>query len=321
MRRFFLLILLLLIQNISLLDAQTDVPEYREIWRLPSGCTIYGRSFNVEFDFDSSGDFLAAMDTSCAVNIWNISSGEVDRSFQPDGDEIVGVQSVKWSADDRYIAVGQYRNPITIYDSQTGERVYVLDSYSSIFDWHPFENLLSVRNGVFDADKGEFIRLDDPDSIWDFGGYWSPDGTMVAMPAGYEYIYMPLFTNSGELIDVYTGGESDVAWSPDSTRLASASQIRDVATGMPVMIMPQMGGIIRWHPQGGWIISVAGNLIDLWDVDTGERINLLEVDDCDYLNGLEISPTGRYIAANCVFEDQSLAPPYQQRIVIWEVVQ
>lgn len=319
MRRLIFVFMLLLIQDVGVVDAQSEVPEYREIWRLPSGCTIY-RPFRIEYDFDSSGDYLAAMDTGCIINIWNISTGEVDRSFQSVGDEISSIQSVKWSVDDRYIAVGQSRNPISIYDAQTGENVYVLESYGSMIDWHPFENLLSVRNGVFDADTGELTRFDDSDLIWDFGGYWSPDGTMVASPAGREYIYMPLFTNSGELIDVYSGAESDVAWSPDSTRLASASQIRNVATGMPVTIMPLMGGIIRWHPQGDWIINAVGTFVDLWDVDTGERINLLEAQGCDYLNGLEISPTGRYIAANCVVFDQNRVQPPQNSIIVWEVI-
>lgn len=325
MRRLFLLISLLVIQNIFLLNAQTDVPEYREIWRLPSGCMPFGYPFLAEFDFDSSGDYLAAMseiDGTCILTIWNMITGDADRrvaisEISPDGYLI----TMDWSSDDRLIALGRYQRAVWIYDAITGDMVYEVgtDPYPTI-DWHPTENLLTIWNGYFNADTGETTQFDGLNYSFGFGGYWSPDGEMVARPAIYDIDnYLPVVSSDGELIDVYNGGQG-VSWSPDSTRLASTSQIRDISTGMPITIIPAMDGIIRWHPAGNLVLSTEGNFIHFWDAETGANIYSIEADECDNVDGLEISPDGRFIAAHCVAIDQSLPIPRQEHIVVWERV-
>ena len=334
MRRLFLVFILLLIQYVAVIDAHSDVPEYRELWRLPSGCVESAFSVTVEFDFDSTGEYLAAMtsvEDDCVIAIWNIQSGQIERSFLVEGDaDTLQIHVVEWSFDDRYIAVGQNFDPLLIYDSIIGELSYVVDegSYPTI-DWNPTQNLLTLWNGVFSVELGYKTPLEDSDVSWTsgdyyapltFAGYWSPDGTMVALPALYEQSYMPIFTSSGELLDVYRG-YGEIAWSPDSTRLAISSQIREVSTGRATTIMPLMRGIIRWHPHADWVLSTEDNFIYFWDVTTGEQITLIEVESCNSINGLEISPTGRYIAAHCYFSDQSMQIPRQERIIILESVQ
>jgi WD40 repeat protein len=84
-------------------------------------------------------------------------------------------------------------------------------------------------------------------------------------------------------------------------------QIRDLATGLPAVIIPDMVGVIAWHPNGNWLVSGHDGDLTIWDSHTGERLTTVGA-ECPRWHGVTWSRT--HLAASCL--DRS------NEIIIWE---
>jgi serine/threonine protein kinase len=97
-----------------------------------------------------------------------------------------------------------------------------------------------------------------------------------------------------------------VAWSPDSTRIASASsdrtvQVWDAATGSSIFThaghTSRQVNDVAWSPDGKLIVSAGDdNTVQIWDVATGNRIFIYR-DHTDCATTVAWSPDGKRIAS------------------------
>jgi WD40 repeat protein len=168
---------------------------------------------------------------------------------------------------------------------------------------------------ILDANTGEILV--DLGYNWNFpaAAYWSPDGTMIATPGGVDGPYLNIWSHEGERLDTYWAGNS-AAWSPHSSHLATTGQVRDVTTGLPTLIIPNMEYLITWHPDGEWLTSANDEgKIFLWDAETGDLVTTWSFDDC-IINGFTWSSDGQRFALNCI----QFHPNYQNDLIIAEVV-
>ena len=88
---------------------------------------------------------------------------------------------------------------------------------------------------------------------------------------------------------------------PDGLRLVSADAERvirlwDLSTETPPARLVTDPGTIRAIALAGNILVVAGDSLELWDVDTGERLVTLEP-DARAINCLELSADGHILAS------------------------
>jgi WD40 repeat protein len=326
--RVYITLLLLLLLASSSAIAQTDVPEYQLFWRIQreSGYIYYYQS--EEFAFSPDGSYFAATDSEFTVGVWDIEAQQriYSLDYPPPPAYGTGIAAVSWSPDGTMIAAGTYGRIIRLWNADTGALIQDLPESSGYYhSWSPDSTRLATDYmKIIDAQTGTVLIELAENWSPPYHPIWSPDGSLIATPSGWEGDVLNLWTAEGERFDTYWAGTT-ASWSPDSTRLATSGQIREVSTGLPVVIIPEMHDIIAWHPDGEWIASTQNlrteteDTIYLWDANTGELITSWQLTNCS-LHGFVWSPDGNRFAVNCVqwLISDSL---FQLTLQIWERVQ
>ncbi len=179
-------------------------------------------------------------------------------------------KQVAWSPDGKLLAVATYH--IYMYDAQTLDRVYVIDSLQWV------------------------------DSI-----AFSPDGSVLAS-ASYDGVKLWDTTGWGEL-QALTGSKdtADVAFSPDGTTLATATgstvKVWDAAGGSELRTIPAGSSLnaVAFSPDGRTIASGGLGEVKLWDAATGDALHTLE--HSNWVQSLAFSPDGQMLAAAATNDD------------------
>jgi len=159
---------------------------------------------------------------------------------------------------------------------------------------------------------------------------WSPDGRMIAASSvtlsglllsgpgmrPVESVEIRIWdADTGEELHVLEGHTQDVvdlAWSPDSTLLASASfdftaRIWDVATGQEVLSLLNYSGSVMgvaWSPDGSKVATGSDSqryidTIQVWDLVTGKTIRTMKAADNDVWK-VAWSPDGTMLASGSI---------------------
>ncbi|MCU0463504.1 MAG: WD40 repeat domain-containing protein [Anaerolineae bacterium] len=295
-------------------SAQADSPpQYRELLRIERGQVLEPAHFLEHMAFSPDGTQIAASGGE-DVRIWDISSGEVVQTFA------FTSGAVSWSPDGRYIATGTRNNGLlSVWDAETGANASGTEGFTGRHStWSPDSRQI-VTDVMMTYDVQSRVTLVQLDSQWNVATavYWSPDGTMIATAGGWTDVpYLHIWSADGERLDTYWAG-TEGAWSPDSTRFASAMQVREVATGLPVLILPEMRELITWHPSGAWLTSSnaeRGEIV-LWDANTGAQVEVWTFEDC-FISGFTWSTDGQHFAVSC----QMGEPNFGRDLLIGEVI-
>ena len=204
------------------------------------------------------------------------------------------VNALAISPDSRLIATGGYGYELNLWDGATGEllRTFPTEGYAEEASFSPEGRYLACAGRehnqayVWDVATGE--RVDRFVIRTDAAVVFSPDGRCIA--AG-GYFHEPLRVwgwPSGELVrewpDIKRERPMNIAWSPDSTQLASARTdgtvlVLDVASGEVVQSFTGHTRDIRrvaFSPDGRLLASSGwDNTIRLWDLESGTLQHVL----------------------------------------------
>lgn len=224
------------------------------------------------------------------------------------------IYALAWSPDSKYIATtqsfkGNGNAAVMIWDTTTGQQVMTL----------PGPPTASIA--------------------------WSPNGTYIAFANGSDIqVWKPL---TGQIVSTYhTMAPSLVglAWSPDSTRIASydsegtthvwstlTNQSQLTLTGKGVSHAPSyVSSPLAWSPDGKQI-ATAGDNVQIWDATTGNPIFTYSGQTQDVCSGIvqstsniisypcvnavAWSPNGEYIASG----DGTDSGTHPSRVKVWKV--
>jgi GTPase SAR1 family protein/DNA-directed RNA polymerase subunit RPC12/RpoP len=194
------------------------------------------------------GTRLACGTKEGTVVLANALTPEIEHIFEVSKDRI---RHISWSPDGTYFAVDGNQNCLVIFHSFSGELIHTLQIYDTSIS-QEYEKIISAIE-------------------------WSPDGQFLA--SGYSDKAVVIWKVSTGTIfhTLATSSIKCLAWSPDSTMLASSSHrtinIWSLSTGKSMQTLQgHMGTILSlvWASDGHSIISGDDRAtVRTWNVTTG----------------------------------------------------
>jgi serine/threonine protein kinase/WD40 repeat protein len=282
------------------INPNLDGPEELCLWDVNSPNVIPKEKLPVGYPrggdifWSPDGDLLITTNLKETVQLWDGKSGkpqctlklEVPKEYA--GDRAYPI----WSEDGKRLM--QLVNSAGYWDISTGKRIKPLqqderllrvspqEKPRDIYAWSPdgrqysavmhFDTISWSIFGLFDAATGRRRGIL-PLNIGPVPGFWSPDGTLVAVAGGPRALHLwSVEPGMGPQVvaDRYLSGT--ISWSPDSKRLLSTQRwsshcvVIDIGSGDSRPL-----GDVRSGPQHGW--SADGKRIaTVWD----GRIAVLE---------------------------------------------
>jgi uncharacterized protein with WD repeat len=224
------------------------------------------------------------------IRLWNVTIGKERATLR-------GRHPIAFSPDSKLVATAGPENTVKLWDVSTGKEVATLPGH-----------LGSVWYTAFSPDGKALVSTSEDGTVkrWDvalgeeiltFKGHaepmtavaFSPDGKTLASGGSDKTIKLwdvvrgeVRATLKGHAFSVH-----HVTFSPDGKTLASAEWITshlrlwDVATGAErAEMVPEQAGnpaityeveSLSFHPNGKTLVSLAGDMIEFWDVTTGSR--------------------------------------------------
>jgi WD40 repeat protein len=308
--------------------ATASIDDSAKIWDAATGELQYeltGFTDDVSgIAWSPDGEKLVTVSLDKSAQVWDAKTGEMILPLIGHDDKI---WDVDWSPDGTYIATDSRDGTARIWDANTGKELFSFrnnrseEAVLNTIDWSPNSDQLLVMGGVVNQ-------------IWDLSAQpprlsghgeglkaaaWSPDGEWIAT-ASLDGTARIWDAASGELLETLVHPEAleDLAWGQEGAQLATSDQagsVRVWEVGSKSFVEMSNPEDIRftslgWSPDGDRIVaSSERDLVSVvWDVNTGETIELEQGDLNCYLASPSWSPEGDRFVTGCVKREVKETP-------------
>lgn len=262
--------------------------------------------------FSHDGKRIAAGDWGSEIIIWNVQTGQPERSLSGHDDRVL---ALAFSPDDSVLASAGRDRTIRLWDPETGRARKVLHGHSGGIEGLDFSHdgtrLASGSEDetvrTWEVGSGRLVQtLEGHDAAVEDVAF-GPRGENLAS-AGNDGTIRIWDARSGELVRVlegHTGGVRGVSFSPDARRLASGAydgtvRLWNVASGECEQVLLGHDASVRdvaFSPDGHALISTSyDETLRLWNVDALASPKI-EEGHAGAVRGVDLSPDGSLVAS------------------------
>jgi WD40 repeat protein len=234
-------------------------------------------------DISPDGALVVSAGDDAAVCLWETATGRFVAMLE---EETHPIAAVSFSPDGRSLAARAGTGRVRVWRlerAQAGERITVVATPAwDTTSLGPAAGASATSGPVF-VSRGRLVA---------FG---AGDGTISLRDTASGRVERILKPESGQ------SAVAALTTRADGTHLASGDaegivRLWDLSAEAPPARLVTDQGAIRTVAFAGNVVAVAGNSLELWDVDTGQRLVTWETDP-RAVNCLDLSPDGRLLAS------------------------
>lgn len=289
------------------------------------------------------------------IHVWDNNSGILVTEIDLDGVAITGVD---FSPDSSLIAASLADNTVGVWVRASEEEYYRLTGHEGIVsdvEFSPDGQILASASAdttirLWDMETGELINTLDDHPGFVFKIDFSPDGRYLVSSSGDGTLGETAEDNldrtvrvwdveTGEnitVIDPQSGFVRDIAFSPDSTMVASASwdsasggtaRVYDMRTGEEIRRFFAHRDVltsVEFSPDGTQLVTASWDKsIKFWDLEKGVQTNGF-VNFAERILDIEFTPDGEYmlialgnVGDNAIISDTDA--PADSAVWLWDL--
>lgn len=220
------------------------------------------------------------------------------------------IQNFDLSPDGSTLVCAYFTATLIVWDTQTGKRKKVIESFESGFGDVAF----SPDGTTFVTGPGNFARETAARTItfWDAKTY-KATGKIVSGGIVQRINFSPDGKSLAVVSYMDTGSDNDKTvvelWDVQAKKLAAAQPAKDRSIdGSALFVMSQ----IAFSPDGGRLATITKQAVEVWDVKSGELVQTLRGHQQD-VTGVWYSPDGRFLVST----GEQQTPPAGE-LLIWD---
>ena len=290
--------------------------------------------------WSADGKYIITVDSTNQVYVWNVTTKILSKTFvlpfKPS--DIGGTWEWSFAPDGRYLVIASKQGEIEVWNTITGHMMLKNTTHAGIWptwEWSTDDSsriIIGNFNGtgtasIWYANSGErSVTLSDQ-SLKNIRYFtWSPDGHYIALFTAASSPTQPVINGRVQIWDASTGKEvqhfadggdtGTILWSPDSTRILTASnklsknttvRVWDALTGHKLLTYSGHSAVpqpFQWVNDSN-VVSISNGLLEvvtqdntlqIWNADTGRMLYTYK-HATDGENGVSEawSPDGKYV--------------------------